>query len=70
MISLSNCKEIKVIIDLNLKKNQLSYIVNDENIGIAYKNIQKSNDIKYCLAVSLIGTNANVLIEDFRIIYD
>ena len=64
----------KLTIDLNMKKGELKYCVNEKDHGIAFNNIKKGNDIFYRLFVSYDikdeyentdNINGNIQIIDF-----
>ncbi len=55
-----------VSIILDLQKQQITYLVNEEDQGIAYKNIIKNDDIKYQLLVVLRNHNDCVEITNFN----
>ena len=54
----------KVSINLDLKKKEIRFLVNDQDQGIAYQNIKTGEDIKYRLVVSLYAY-ASVTIDNF-----
>ena len=54
--------------DLNLKQKSLSFTLNSAEQGVAFNNIETRDDIQYRLAVSLLGSDCKVSIEDHRII--
>eukprot|EP01084_Bolivina_argentea_P092763 166872_1 len=55
----------KISICLDLKKGEISFSINDNNQGVAYKDIEQGNDIKYKLFVSLRSIGDSVEIVKF-----
>ena len=58
-------KNDKVKMTLNLKNADLRFSVNDVSKGIAFENIEKGDDIKYRMFVSMYGENDSVEILNF-----
>ena len=54
-----------ITMELDLSKSQIKYYVNNEDQGIAYKNIIRGQDIKYRLAVSLREIDNEIEIVSF-----
>eukprot|EP01084_Bolivina_argentea_P092764 166874_1 len=50
---------------LDLKKQEISFSINDNNQGVAYKDIEQGDDIKYRLFVSLRHVGDSVEIINF-----
>ena len=53
-------------IKLNMKDRNVEYFVNDESIGIFFRDIPIGDDIKYRLAICLDGVNVTVKLIDFQ----
>lgn len=53
-----------LILDLN--KKQIKFMVNDKDLGIAFRNIICRKDVTYRLAVSLHSINDSVTITKFE----
>ena len=53
---------------LNVKNKTLQYWVNDKDQGIAFQNIDFSDNIKYNLAISAYGYRDCVKINSFKCI--
>ena len=56
----------KVSIKLDLKKKQVSFVVNDKDQGIAYSDVKIGEDITYRLVVALKDEDDFVEIESFQ----
>ena len=52
-----------VTIELDMKKSVLRFLVNDEDKGLQHNNIDRGDDIKYQLAVTLRGTGSKVTLQ-------
>ena len=52
-----------ITVELDLYKKQISFYVNGENQGIAFRNIKTGNNLKYCLAVTILEKSEIELIE-------
>eukprot|EP00484_Ammonia_sp_Unknown_P018384 CAMPEP_0197037758 /NCGR_PEP_ID=MMETSP1384-20130603/14884_1 /TAXON_ID=29189 /ORGANISM="Ammonia sp." /LENGTH=227 /DNA_ID=CAMNT_0042468105 /DNA_START=86 /DNA_END=769 /DNA_ORIENTATION=- len=71
-----DCSELTVLMDLDLKQHTLSfYLINNQSLfkmkkfqGIMYGDVKKEKGLKYHLALSLHGQNAQASIEDFRVV--
>ena len=64
-----NCKKYgqndTVSIILDLRKRTINYLVNEQNQGIAYRNIKKDDETKYQLIVALESKDDCIEIVDF-----
>ena len=51
---------------LNMYAKTLSFVHNEKDHGIAYRNIDFSDDTKYNMAISVYGENDTVQLIDFQ----
>ena len=54
-----------VRMDLNLKKKNLSFDVNEEKCGVAFEDIRCDENTTYYLAISIVGAHHEMSIVDF-----
>ena len=57
-----------ITLDFNLKNKETKYMVNDKEISLSHKNIKIGQNIKYYLAVSVLGGLHEMSIIDFGFI--
>ena len=54
-----------ITIELDLKRRQIGFHVNDENCGVAFDNVYKADDVKYHLAMAVIGDHTQLTIVEY-----
>ena len=57
--------KVKISIHLDLLKNEVTFSVNEEDWGVAYKNVKVAKNVDYRLMVSLMDKNHNAEILNF-----
>eukprot|EP01083_Nonionella_stella_P180871 646189_1 len=71
-----SCKEVMVRMELDLQSKTLSFCLSKTNKwfnhkkyqGIMYGNIQKRDNVKYSLALSLYGSDSKATIQNFQML--